>query len=430
MIKKTAIVLFSDDFRIKDNPALHYAHTNGYSIIPLFIYDQNYLGRELGEASKVFLHFVLKNFSDLLCKKYKQKLIIQKGNPVDVLKTLYLEHKFEMIFFNHSYSATQIEMEKNLKNNFKSKSFKAKVVFEPTEIRELKVFTPFWNECLKHINLVGEVLPEPEDIKMEDISSLTLEDLDLLPTNNWWQNIYSSWNFNYEALQLQYDKFFKEKINQYQENRNSLDKEGISKFSPYIRFGIFSVRDLFWKSLNVSRSFNSEIGWREFAFHTFFRNQKLHQMEIKLEFSLFKWDNKKDFIAKWQKGETGEAVVDAAMKELWQTGFMHGRARMISASFLIKDLLVDWKIGESWFWNCLVDACPAVNPFSWQWVFGSGYDSAPYFRVFNPKLQQEKFDPSGNYVKKWNLKPKLTPIVMHDVQKKEALLRYKNLKTN
>ena len=427
-MKKVAVVLFSDDFRIKDNPAFYNANLSDYKIIPLFIYNSNYLGREIGEASKVFLHFILKNFSNLLFLKYGQKLIIKNGDVIAIIKDIQKEIPFETIFFNHSYTEFQIKVENEIKNNFSCKSFKAKLIFEPTQIRELKVFTPFWKECLKNIHDVGEVLPEPSSVDMQNCSSILLEDLNLLPKLNWWKDMHSFWNFDYQKINSDYELFFQNKIENYKETRNSLDLDGVSKFSPYIRFGVFSVRDLFLRSLNRSPAFNSEIGWREFAFHTLFKNQNLSSKEVKSEFSNFLWDNNKNFLLKWQKGETGEDIVDAGMKELWKTGFMHGRARMICASFVIKDLLIDWKIGEKWFWDCLIDACPAVNPFSWQWVFGSGYDSAPYFRIFNPKLQKEKFDPSGTYVKKWNTKPKLIGIVNHDVCKKEALLRYKNLK--
>jgi deoxyribodipyrimidine photo-lyase len=422
---KKAVVLFCDDFRIEDNPALYNAILQGYQILPLFIYNPKYLGREIGGATKVFLHHILNSFNQLL----NENLVIKYGDEIEVLREIYKEIKFEKIFFNRSYTEKQIETEKKIEQIFPSQSFKAKLIFEPSEIRLIKVFTPFWKECLSHISILEKPLPQPKDVKFFKVEGLKLSELQLLPNKNWWQKMLNFWDFDYNAIQLKVENFFLQKAKLYGEKRNNLDEDGVSYFSPYIRFGVLSPRVLFFKGISTSSSFTSELGWREFAFHTLYRNQKLHTTELKTEYSNFEWDSNSDFFTKWQRGETGEEIVDAGMKELWETGFMHNRARMITASFLIKDLLVDWRKGEEWFWDCLFDACPAVNPFSWQWVFGSGYDASPYFRIFNPKLQQEKFDPQRKYIKKW-LKKASFPIIEHEVQRKECLNRYSKIKQN
>ncbi len=418
---KIAVVLFSDDFRIKENPALFNAFLQGFTIIPLFVYNENYLGRKLGEASKVFLHHTLNSFN----KEIDGNLLIKQGDVIDVLSEIQKEIGFEKIFFNRSYTKKQMEVESEIAKIFPSESYKAKLIFEPLEIREIKVFTYFWKECLAN---VSKVLKPMGDFKptFKKINGLGVKDLNLLPNKKWHESIIQGWEFDYSKIEENVKQFFHKKASLYGENRNDLWKDGTSKFAPYIRFGIIAPNVLFWKALEISSVFTSELGWREFAFHTLFRNQNLYEKELKPEFSHFKWESE-DFLNYWQKGMTGEEIVDAGMMELWKTGFMHNRTRMMTASFLIKDLMIDWKKGEQWFWDCLFDACPAVNPFSWQWVFGSGYDASPYFRIFNPKLQQEKFDPERIYIKKW-LKKAYFPIVEHEIQRKKCLDKFAEIK--
>lgn len=436
---KSAVVIFSDDFRIKDNPALFNATLGGDKIIPLFVYDENYLGRKLGSASKVFLYNVLKSFSAILEKKYSVNLIIRKGNLIEEIKKINKIVEFDSIYFNRSYSRAQIDLESQIAKNFLEKkiySYKAKVIFEPHEIKNknnesYKVFTYFFKECLKNLNLIGEVLPEPKKINsIKNIQSLSLDDLDLIPPNQgkWPVNIVNDWSFDYYEIEKNANKFLEKKIESYNNDRNYLSLDATSKLSPYFRFGMMSPRLIFCAAQNYKNSYQflSEIGWREFAYNAAYYNQNIHQEELKDPYKNFQWENNKAFLKKWQYFATGFDIIDAAMAELYYTGTMHNRARMIVASFLIKDLLVDWRLGEQWFWDCLFDADWAVNPFSWQWVFGSGYDAAPYFRIFNPHLQSEKFDKDKIYIKKWlKDKGKTIPIVDHDQRKKITLEIYK-----
>ena len=433
-----SIVLFSDDFRIEDNPALYNASLQSSKIIPVYIYNEDYVGRKIGAASKVFLFSVLNSFSNLLKEEYGCNLIIRKGAKIEELKNITKETGAKKIFFNKSYTAKEVALEDEMKGNFECESFKAKVIFDPTEIREIKVFTPFWKECLRHSEVVRAVLPKPNHIKaFEGLKSLKIEDLNLLPKQKWATDLLQCWEFNYHKINNNLKYFIKNKLKNYKDERNIPSLNSTSKLSAYIRFGVISVNSIFHEVVGKSDFFASELGWREFAFSSMFRmhktllhvKQNLWEEELKPEFKNFKFDANSHFLEKWQKGETGEPLVDAGMKELWYTGYMHNRVRMIAASFLIKDLLINWKNGEAWFWDTLCDACPAVNPFSWQWVFGSGYDASPFFRIFNPSLQMEKFDPESKYINKWNNKTCI-PLVNHEESRKLALIRYKSIKEN
>ncbi|QED22958.1 cryptochrome/photolyase family protein [Candidatus Deianiraea vastatrix] len=445
MAFRTAIVLFSDDFRVKDNPALHYAVKNYENIIPLYIYNETYLGRVIGAGAKAFLHNVLLSFNSLLHAEYCISLIIKNGNYVDEIKKILSIEKIDAIYFNKSYTLSQIQIENDIKECFKDldiQFFKAKLLFEPSEIKPLsggafyRVFTPFSKECLKNIELIEQSFPKPEQIKsIHNISSMTVENLNLLPAKEgkWAQNLLQHWTFDYDEIECNFIKFIDNKLENYEENRNIPSKNGNSGISPYLRFGILSPKMCFnavrSKNIDINHQFILELLWREFAYHVMFYNQNIATQELKNEYKNFQWDDSKFFLQKWQKSQTGFDIIDAGMNELWHTGVMHNRVRMIVASFLIKDLLINWKIGEQWFWNTLVDADPAINPFSWQWIFGSGFDAAPYFRIFNPESQKKKFDPDGSYCKKWLPKNwKSEKIVSHDIQRKITLERYKNLR--
>ncbi len=444
MIKKTALVLFSDDFRIKDNPAFYYAIKNYDNIIPLYVYQEKYLGRNLGSAAKIFLYQVLNTFNNLLYNEYKVNLIIKSGNIIDIIKEISEQMLVNAIYFNDSYTITEIKNANRIKENFKEidvKSFKAKLLFNPSDIKTgslgeyYKVFTPFAKECLKNLDLISESLPKPDKIiSIHNIKSIKIDELNLMPLNesNWHERLIKNWSFDYQIIEQNISNFIKNKITDYKEDRNFPSKNGNSNISPYLRFGMLSPRSCFNAILSsypdIYNQFTLELLWREFAYHVMFYNQNIATQELKEKYKNFQWNNSENFLEKWQQGETGFEIVDAGMKELWHTGSMHNRVRMITASFLIKDLIIDWKLGEQWFWETLVDADPAVNPFSWQWIFGSGFDAAPYFRIFNPESQKDKFDPDGFYCKKWltkDLKP--NRVVEHDKQRKIMLERYKNL---
>jgi deoxyribodipyrimidine photo-lyase len=441
---KTCIVIFSDDFRIEDNPALYFACENYENIIPLYCYDENYLDRKLGSAAKVFLFNVLKSFDNLLKKNYNINLIIKEGNIIKILQEIFRKIKIDAIYFNHSYTKKQIEIEENIKNEFKKsdlQSFKGKLLFEPWEIKVAstgnyyKVFTPFSKECLRSLSLIKSTLKKPDFIfSKHNIETLSLKDLNLIPVNegNWHNELIQNWTFDYEKIENNFIIFLNNKIINYKLNRNFPNENGNAKISPYLRFGMLSIRKCFnlipIDYIITDNQFTLEFFWREFAYHVMFYNQNIAQEELKTNYKKFKWIKNEEFFEQWKKSETGFDIVDAGMKELWITGFMHNRIRMIVASFLTKDLLINWKLGEHWFWETLIDADVAVNPFSWQWVFGSGFDAAPYFRIFNPDLQREKFDSNKEYCKKWLDKNwKANRIIDHNLQRNIALEKYKEI---
>lgn len=439
MEKATALVIFCDDFRTKDNPALYNACQNYEKVAALYIYDENYLGRPLGSAAKVFLHHVLNSFQKELKKSCSLDLILRKGESFKELQKIVKEINPKAIYFNHSYSKAQIDYEGKIKETYRNldvQSFRCKTLFEPDQIKTgagepFKVYTPFSKACLKNVDLIGEFLKIKEAKFNAKAKSLKIDDLDLLPPKKeggWAKNMIKYWQFDYEKLYAKIGDFLDQKVAKYGDDRNMLAKDGTSKISPYLRFGMVSPRMIYHAAIHRKdhQKFFSQILWREFAYHTLYNFPNIDKNEIHASYGNFKWANDKKEFDAWKRGETGFDIVDAGMKEIYETGSMHNRSRMVVASFLIKDLLIDWKKGEQYFWDCLVDADPAINPFSWQWVFGSGFDAAPYFRVFNPDLQEKRFDPKHEYCDKWlGEGDRPIRIVDHSQRRDIVLMKYK-----
>jgi deoxyribodipyrimidine photo-lyase len=414
-MSKTSLVLFNQDLRIIDNPAFFNAAQNGQNILPIFILDE-INQRPVGEASKWFLHHALQSLSDELEKNYSLKLITKKGDSLEILAEIFAKKNVENIYFNKQLEPASIELQNHIvklakKHEIAAHFFKSQTLFDPSEIKNgsgefYKVFTPFWNECLKNSNKIEKILNAPKPQKLSFEGDIKNDDLDLLPKINWHKNFGKIWQFNHKKLRQNFINFLENKVDNYKQARDFPALESTSKLSPYLHFGMISVREVFniaaqFPASAGQKHFLSELGWREFSHHLLYHFPKLPTKNFREKFDKFPWFYDKEILQKWQKGETGYPIVDAGMKELWATGFMHNRVRMIVGSFLIKDLLIDWRIGEEWFWNCLVDADLANNASGWQWVAGSGCDAAPYFRIFNPTLQSERFDPEGNYIKKW-----------------------------
>ncbi len=280
------------------------------------------------------------------------------------------------------------------------------------EGRGLRVFTPFWKRVLS-LGDPPRPLPAPKTlkaaqlVKSDDLASWNLE-----PTNpDWTGGLRETWTPGEAAAQARLKNFLDNGIKGYASLRDRPDHDGTSRLSPHLRFGEITPRQV-WHAANFAAAqkpalvgdvgkFLSELGWREFSRHLLFDHPKLADQNLQPSFDAFPWRRDAKTLRAWQRGLTGYPIVDAGMRQLWQTGIMHNRVRMVVASFLVKHLLIDWREGEKWFWDTLVDADPGSNPASWQWVAGSGADAAPYFRVFNPILQGEKFDPDGAYVAKW-----------------------------
>jgi deoxyribodipyrimidine photo-lyase len=295
--------------------------------------------------------------------------------------------------------------------------FGGRLLFEPEAIitsdgKPYRVFTPFWKACLA-ADAPRRLLPAPKRLCFAEAKSDRLEDLKLLPTKpDWAQGLRATWQPGEAQALARFESFIEQRLAGYAEDRSRLDIAATSRLSPHLHFGELSPNQVWHAVAHAAsrkgpradlgaESFLREVGWREFSYHLLHRFLSMPSEPLRPEFAGFPWRDDPAALAAWQKGETGYPIVDAAMRELWHTGFMPNRARMIVASFLVKHLLIPWQTGADWFLDTLVDADLANNSASWQWVAGCGTDAAPYFRIFNPVLQGAKFDPNGDYVRRW-----------------------------
>jgi len=416
MINKT-IIWLKNDLRLSDNGALSYAHRNSHELLFLYMLDEP---SSIGSASKWFLHKALDSFRKDIKKRYNADLIIKSGKAEQVLKDAVEKYNINSIVWNRVYEPEAIKRDIRIKEHFKQndlevKTFNSSLLFEPSKIQNLsksyfKVFTPFWRKCLTQISQVQAPHKVPESlylVKTDSQDGLNLEDLNLLPKNpNWANNWDTLYKVSEEEAHNLAEEFMSNRMLNYKDGRDFPATNNTSFLSPYLHFGLISPKQIYFKSMIFGcneglTSFLSEIGWREFSYHLLYHFADLPTKNFKPKFDNFAWNNDQENLKKWQKGMTGFPLIDAGMRQLWQTGWMHNRVRMVVASFATKNLLIDWRIGQEWFWNCLVDADLAANSASWQWVAGSGADAAPYFRIFNPITQSQKFDPKGEYIRKW-----------------------------
>lgn len=448
------IVWFRQDLRLSDNPALHDAALQKRPVVALYILDPEFL-KQMGEASRWWLHNSLAALSVSLWNKYQIQLVLAKGESLEVMQSLIQQTGANAVYWNRCYEPLAVKRDQNIKSqlaraNIKIKDFKAALLFEGNELHNnsdqpFKVFTPFWKK-LQQQSIRLPYPPPKAIIPFSAESRLSLDELQLLPRHAWYEKLSSHWEIGEMAAKAKLKKFLNDRINVYATLRDRPDISGTSKLSPHLHFGEISPFQIWHAARNCAKYdiFLSELAWREFSHHMLAEYPKMATQPIKQAFSHFGWEKNDQLLKKWQRGETGYPIVDAGMQELWQTGWMHNRVRMIVASFLVKDLLQPWQAGEAWFWETLVDADLASNAASWQWVTGCGLDSAPYFRVFNPTLQGKKFDPDGNYVRKWlpalrDVPNQLihtpweapmlcadypAPMIDHDWARKRALARY------
>ena len=430
-----AIVWFRDDLRVGDNPALLAATQTGLPVVCIYINDPKpALTRSIGAAVKWWLDGSLRALDEQL-SALGNRLHIFSGSEEITLKKIVKSLKSKNIFWNRRYGATEITTDTNLKACLQDEgcsvqSFNANLLYEPWEVvskvgAPMRVFTPFWKAA--RASKSPEIpLPAPEKIASINASAVeklyahiehevsSIEALNLVPTApDWSGSMRKFWQRGEKGARKRLDTFLSTSLKGYAENRDRPDQDGTSRLSPYLRFGEISPRQI-WQATHQAvasgasdasdkdvEKFLAEIGWREFSYHLLFYNPDLATKNFNARFDHFPWFEKPIAYAKWCRGHTGYPIVDAGMRQLWATGWMHNRVRMICASFLIKHLLINWRHGEDWFWDTLVDADRASNPASWQWVAGSGADAAPYFRIFNPIIQGQKFDPNGDYIRQW-----------------------------
>lgn len=408
-----SLVWFRYDLRLHDNPALTHAINESDRIIPLYIYDVNNQYQWMpGRAQQWWLSQSLSSLQKDL-KSKNGSLIIKSGDPLKILLNIVKEQGVKKIFWNKLYEPVLIQRDRAIKKELEKQAVEViesegYLLTNPEKIQnktggQYKVYTPYWNECRRVIK-TKPVLIAPKEILVADLESekiKTVNDVD-----------YSAyWEPGEQGAEKKLSEFLSDGLNDYSSSRDIPSLLGTSNLSPHLHFGEISPMQV-WSSLEgysathrVNQksvdTFLSQIGWREFSYYLLFHFPSLPEKNLRSEFDRFAWENDKSLLKKWQEGQTGFPIIDAGMRELLITGTMHNRVRMLSASFLIKDLLIHWTEGEAWFWDHLMDADLANNAASWQWVAGSGTDAAPYFRIFNPILQAKKFDPYGEYIKKW-----------------------------
>jgi len=417
------IVWFRQDLRLADNPALEAAAQSGAPVIPLYIHDEKAPAEwKMGGASRWWLHHSLASLAaDLEARG--SRLILREGPADRVLERVIDETGAGMVLWNRLYEPWAVARDSAIKaavaaRGLRVESFNAGLLFEPWTVKTgaggpYKVFTPFWKACLA---ASAPSLPKraPKQIPAPSRwpAGETLPSWDLLPAKpDWAGGLREAWTPGEAGAQARLDGFLKAALTDYDEMRNRPDVDGSSRLSPHLHFGEIGPRQIWHRvqalsdagkvSATSAATFLKEIGWREFSYHLLFHFPDLPQMPLQESFAAFPWRTDEAALAAWQRGRTGYPIVDAGMRQLWATGWMHNRVRMIVGSFLVKHLLLSWQAGEAWFWDSLVDADLASNAASWQWIGGCGADAAPYFRVFNPMLQGAKFDPKGEYVAAW-----------------------------
>lgn len=418
-MKPLTIVWFRQDLRIEDHPALVAACQKG-SVLPVYIHGSDGEGNwGLGGASKWWLHHSLESLGQEL-KSIGLSLVIRQGNALQELEMLIAETGAFAVYWSRRYEPACIERDTEIKRELLSKkidaqSFNSSLMFEPWTIankqgKPFQVFTPFWRNCLSNNPEPERPVAAPKDASgpKQPVAGLRIDDLELLPRIHWDEGIKGTWKPGATHAKACLSQFLKGAILEYKEARDLPAIEGISRLSPYLHFGEISPR-MIWHTVvkayadrkDEVECYLRQLGWREFAHHLLFHFSQTPEMPLRKDFMSFPWKKNPGHLKAWQKGLTGYPFVDAGMRQLWHTGWMHNRVRMVVGSFLVKHLLITWNRGAEWFWDTLVDADLANNTLGWQWVGGCGADAAPYFRIFNPITQGEKFDPEGVYVRKW-----------------------------
>ena len=416
MDKKIGLFWLRDDFRIARNDGLAEATYNHDKVVVFYLYkDQIYKEQQ---AQKWWLNKSILNFEKKLNELNINLEIIETKSFKLFFDKLVQKNDFS-IYWNKVYEPEFLKFDEYLLSIFKNKNivfkrFKGNALNEIHEVKKndgtpFKVFTPFWRTAEKHF--IDKIPSKKKTIKKckKKINYFKncIKPEKILPKNNWFKNFEKIWSPEEETASKELKNFIKDRLENYSEGRNLPNKIGTSKLSPFIKFGQIHVQTI-WdecvkkkpKTIGTSK-FLAEIGWREFNHSLINHFPHMLKKNYSQKFDKFPWEKNLKFLSAWKKGLTGYPIVDAGMRELYSTGWMHNRVRMIVGSFLVKHLLIDWKEGEKYFRNCLLDYSPASNVAGWQWVAGSGVDAAPYFRIFNPILQGEKFDKEGEYVKKW-----------------------------
>ncbi len=403
---------FRSDLRIKDNPALAAAAATNRPVIPVFILDDVHPGKWApGGASRWWLH------QSLSALRKSAPVVCLRGDARETLIAFVKDTGAESVFWNRCYEPWSIVRDKKIKTALKemgiaTESFNGSLLFEPWEIMNktgspYKVFSPYAHACF------SKPIRPPDDtkikVKWKDISSQnSIGSLGLMPKIEWYKGIEKIWAPGERGAAGKLKAILEDTVLDYSSRRDFPAQEGTSRLSPHLHFGEVSPHAVWHavsrhftalKSSPAAQPFLRQLIWREFSWYLLYHFPGLPEKPWNPKFASFSWLENDVFLKRWQQGQTGYPIVDAGMRQLWQTGWMHNRVRMIAGSFLVKNLLLDWRLGEKWFWDTLVDADLGNNASGWQWIAGCGADAAPYFRIFNPVLQSKKFDPHGQYIK-------------------------------
>jgi len=422
MKNSISIHWFRQDLRLKDNPALNLATNHSQIVLPIYILDNLTPGRyAMGEASRWWLH----NSLIALNKGLGGALSLYKGNPIKVLKDLIDLYNITGVYWNRCYEPWRKERDTQIKEYLKARGIlvettNGSLLWEPWTVTKddgshYKVFTPFYKKGCLNAKTPRKPIPPPQktDWFQDEKYDFNINSLGLLSKTNWHQKFLPYWEIGEIGATKCLTRFINQGLKNYKEGRNSPSEHFVSRLSPHLHFGEISPSQVWYDIKSAGQNSNidhfcSELGWREFSYSQLHNNPDLPVTNLQKKFDSFPWVEDKNLLNAWEKGQSGIPMVDAGMRELWETGYMHNRVRMIVGSFLVKNLRIHWHHGERWFWNTLLDADLANNSASWQWIAGCGADAAPYFRIFNPVTQGQKFDSDGNYIRKFI--PELSPL--------------------
>jgi deoxyribodipyrimidine photo-lyase len=442
----TTLLWLRHDLRLDDNPALAAAAARG-AVVPVFIWaPEEEAPWEPGAASRWWLHQSLEKLTAAF-QKAGAPLVIRRGPSLDALRTLAKEVSATHVAWNRRYEPAAVKRDTAIKkallaDGLQVESFNGSLLFEPMHVatkegKPYQVFTPFWRALLAREE-PAEPLAAPRKLApaTKRLKSLSIESLGLLPKIDWAGTMRTTWKPGEAGAATRMDRFLERALAGYGTERDRPDHDGTSALSPHLHFGELSPRRL-WHAVREAvggkpaakiagspEVYLRELGWREFANHLLYHFPHTPDAPLRADYARFPWAHDPVGLRAWQRGRTGFPIVDAGMRQLWATGWMHNRVRMIVASFLVKDLRISWLEGAKWFWDTLVDADLAANTLGWQWAAGCGADAAPYFRIFNPTSQAEKFDPDDAYVGTWvdvQARDYPEPIVDHAEARKRAL---------
>lgn len=415
----TAIVWFRRDLRLRDNPALQAAIGAGHQIVPVYIHAPQEEGAWApGAASDAWLHHSLQQL-DAQLRAIGSALVLRNGDSMAQLQALIAESGAEAVYWNRKYEPATQPRDAAIKRGLREQGLQVEshngyLLFEPWELATLqggpyKVFTPFWRNALTRWRL-AELSEAPRKLSPVRLSGLPLQALGLKPRLAWDVGFWEHWQPGEAGAQEALEVFAEGALNGYREQRDLPDRTGTSLLSPHLHFGEVAP----WRIAHTLEGMRSagrdadidgyirQLGWREFSWHLLHHFPQTSDVNLNPRFERFAWEPAQpEMLAAWQQGRTGIPIIDAGMRELWATGYMHNRVRMLVGSFLCKHMRMHWKEGARWFWDTLVDADLANNSMGWQWIAGTGADAAPYFRVFNPVTQAQKFDPNARYITRW-----------------------------